>query len=186
MLPVPPTHPPPNIRTRDNVLGTHVKAPNLDENQRASEAARAKKVRMLGAQIRARCVWVRSRSRLCVLVSVCRVCAFVRACVCVYVSARARVVLYLLLLSGATHAKMWAQGHTPSGYWIRPDICFFIILILLFTPPPPRPPVCSRSRAVQHPSLTKDLNYNVDDTILRKRVHTPIISKTPFNPLRNE
>ena len=31
--------------------------------------------------------------------------------------------------------------------------------------------------------MTKDLNYNVDDTILRKRVHTPIIirSRSPVS-----
>ena len=78
--------------------------------------------------------------------------------------------------------------------WFCARVCFRVhhtprcrqILIPHFTYPPSRPPVCFHSRALQHPSLTKDLNYNVDDAILRKRVHTPIISKKPFNPLRNE
>jgi hypothetical protein len=42
------------------------------------------------------------------------------------------------------------------------------------------------TRAKKHPALTKDLNYQVDDTILKPRVHTAIISAKPFNPLQNE
>ena len=42
------------------------------------------------------------------------------------------------------------------------------------------------ARAKKTPSLTKDLNYNVNETSVKARVHTAIISAKPFNPLQNE
>ena len=42
------------------------------------------------------------------------------------------------------------------------------------------------NRLKKHPPLTKDLNYHVNDSILQKRVHTPILSSKPFNPLEND
>ncbi|MGB1598325.1 MAG: hypothetical protein ACPIOQ_36545, partial [Promethearchaeia archaeon] len=34
--------------------------------------------------------------------------------------------------------------------------------------------------------LTQNLNYHADDSILRPRVQTPILSNKPFNSLRDE
>jgi hypothetical protein len=42
------------------------------------------------------------------------------------------------------------------------------------------------ARSKKSPSLTKDLNYNVNDASIKARIHTAIISAKPFNPLQNE
>ena len=41
-------------------------------------------------------------------------------------------------------------------------------------------------RAKRHPPLTKDLNYNIIEALVKPRVQTMIISNKPFNPLSND
>jgi len=41
-------------------------------------------------------------------------------------------------------------------------------------------------RTKKHPPLTNDLNYHVNDSLVKSRVHTAVLSSRPFNPLQNE